>query len=396
MAVNTNFYATLNELMSRAASGVVTEVVDYDSFCKAGKALSQMSGSDLANEFLSPLMNKVQKTIMERPSYIGSLVDMYKGTLDYGVLEVIMGSFYSMTQSCFDGAGTLVDGQTYTDQFTVSLPDRIASLYYTESSSFDRDITIRDTDLRGAFTSPEKMDAFIAGIFTDIANSLEFAKEQGRLGAFDAVVADVYANGTSESADETAGVQVYNMLSIYNAKMGTSLTASDCMYSDSFIRFLVSSIRDIALLMEKPSSKFNLHGVDATPWVTFTPASYRKLKISSLFEKAIRVSVIDAFNKEEALLTMDYETLPYWQDIDKRLSITIPDTSDPDPDNWTESDSNPIVAVMYDDRALGEMTQIEATESTRNAKRMYTNYHWHINKMYWRCMYANACIFVLA
>lgn len=395
MAVNTNFYATLNELMSRAASGVVDEVVDYDSFCKAGKVLSNMSGSDLANEFLTPLMNKVQKTISERPSYIGSLVDMYKGTLDYGVLEIIMGTFYAMTQSCFDGDGTLVDGQTYTDQFTVSLPD-VKALYYTTSSSFDRDLTIRDTDLKGAFTSPEKMDAFIAGIFTDIANSLEFAKEQGRLGAFDGVVADVYANGSSESADETAGVQVYNMLSIYNSKMGTSLTASDCMYSDSFIRFLVSSIRDIALLMEKPSSKFNLHGADATPYITFTPGSYRKLKISSLFEKAIRVSVIDAFNKEEALLTMDYETLPYWQNIDKRLSVTIPDTSDPDPDNWTETDSNPIVAVMYDDRLLGEMTQIEATESTRNAKRMYTNYHWHINKMYWKCMYANCCIFVLA
>ena len=394
MAVNNNFYATLNELMQRAANGTVDAVVDYDSFCKAGKALSSLSAGELANEFLTPLMNKVQKTIMDRPSYIGSLVDMYKGTLDYGILEIIMGTFYSMSQSFFDG-GSLVDGQTYTDQFKVTLP-KVEAMYITDSNSFDRDITIQDTDLRGAFTSPEKMDAFIAGIFTDIANSLEFAKEQGRLGAFDAMVADVYANGTDEDEDETAGVQVYKMLSIYNTKMDTNLTAADCMYSDSFIRFLVSSIRDIALLMEKPSSKFNLHGADQTPFITFTPGEYRRLKISSLFEKAIRVSVIDAFNKEEALLTMDYESLPYWQDIDKRLTVTIPDTSDEDPTKWTEADSAPIVAVMYDDRALGEMTQLEATESTRNAKRMYTNYHWHVNKLYFRNQYANCCLFVLA
>lgn len=392
MAVNRDFYEMSNELMLRGANGAVDKVVDYDSFVKAGQALSELSGSDLANEFLTPLMNKVQKTINEHPSYIGMLVDMYKGTLNYGVLEIIMGTFYKMAQSCFDGASSLVDGEIYTDQFKVHLPE-VKAMYIKDSNSWGMDITIRDTDLKGAFESPEKMDAFISGIFTDIANSSEFAKETARLGAFDAMVANTLSTATAEDTDETSGAQVYKMLSIYNTKMGTTLTADDCLYNDSFIRFLVSTIRDIALLMEKPSSKFNSHGGDDTPFVIFTPSSKRKLKISSLFEKAIRVSVIDAFNKEEALLTMDYESLPYWQNIDKRLTITIPDTSGDTP---TESDSDPIVAVMYDDRAVGEMVQLENTEATRNAKRMYTNYHWHFNRLYFRNPYANCVVFTLA
>lgn len=382
-----------NELMLRGANGAVDKIVDYDSFCKAGKALASLSGADFANEFLTPVMNKVQKTIQDRPSYMGALIEMYKGTLNYGVLEIIMGVFYKSAKSCFDGADTLENGETYTDQFKVNLPD-VKAMYVLSSNSWGFDITIRDTDAKGAVESPEKLDAFIAGIFTDISNSSEFAKETARLGAFDAMVADVLKNATAEDDDETSGAMVYKMISIYNSKMGTSLTASDAMYNDSFIRFLTATIKDIGNLMAKPSSKFNLHGSDATPFVIFTPEEKRRLKISSLLEKAIRVSIIDAFNKDEALLNMAYESLPYWQNIDKRLTITIPDFTDPD--HPTETDSDPIVAVMYDDRALGEMVQLETVETTRNGKRLYTNYHWHFNRLYFRNPYANCVVFTLA
>lgn len=47
MAVNNAFYATLNELTARRFEGVNSgtrtyAIVDYDSFCDAGKALADM------------------------------------------------------------------------------------------------------------------------------------------------------------------------------------------------------------------------------------------------------------------------------------------------------------------------------------------------------------------
>ena len=173
MAVNTSFYTTLNALMSNVNTGIA--VVDYDTFVDAGKVLSSMAYTDLVNEFLTPLMNKVQKTIMDTPSYRGSLTDMYAGRLDYGVLEMLlMDKFYSMDAATFDGQ-TITDGTTYTDQFTVHMPD-MKAVYYTESDSWQKTITIRDTDLKGAFVTPDRMDRFISGIFMQITN-----REKGKV-----------------------------------------------------------------------------------------------------------------------------------------------------------------------------------------------------------------------
>ena len=379
--VNTNFYTTLKELIDRATKGEVTNVVDYASFVDAGKVLSAMSIQDLTNEFLTPLMNKVQKTINDNPSYQGSLIDMYKGKLDYGVLETIMGSFYDMSASTFDGL-TLVNGQTYTDQFQVNLPEKTV-LYHSISDSWELDITIRDTDLRGAFVSPQAMDSFISSIMIDVANSLEVAKEAARLNTVASMIATVENAMKENKTDETKGAIEYNLLDIYNLKTKSTLSTADCLNSDDFVRFAVATMKDIKKLMSKPSNKFNVK-----EFKTFTPAAKAKMKINSLFEKAIQVSVIDAFNMENAVLGGEYEVMPYWQNIDDRLHVTIKDDD-------TTTLSKAVIGVIYDDRAIGEMVQLEATESTRNAKRKYTNYHFQENYMYWQNEYANFVVFTI-
>lgn len=387
MAVNNNFYATLNQLMGTLNSGFA--VVDYDSFVDSGKVLSSMSYTDLVNGFLTPLMNKVQKTIMDVPSYKGALVDMYFGRLDYGVLEMILlDNFYDMDASTFDGSATLVNGQTYTDQFRVSIPD-IVSKYYTQTNSYEFTITIRDTDLRGSFTSPEKMDRFIAGIFNQVTNSIEFTKETSRLGILAKALNVAYA-ATAEVADETTVAQHYGLVTIYNTLYGTTLTATTALQDPVFVRFAVATIRDIAHLMEKPLKNFNNQAFQ-----TFTEPGYRRIKINSIFDKAIRMSMISAFNKEDAALGLDHEILPYWQAAKDpaqpmpRLSIETAQTGS------TSAPSEPIIACLYDKRAMGEMVQLEDVTSTRNEKRRYTNYHWLLNKMYWYNDHANFVIFTL-
>lgn len=386
MAVNNNFYATLNQLMGSLNSGFA--VIDRDTFVDSGKVLSAMSYTDLVNGFLSPLMNKVQKTLADVPSYKGALIDMYFGRLDYGVLEMLlMDNFYDMEASTFDGASTLVNGQVYTDQFQVNLPDVLAK-YYTESNSYEFTITIRDTDLRGAFTSPEKMDRFIAGIFNQVTNSLEFAKETARFGVLAKALNTAYS-AAAETADETTVAQHYGLVTIYNTLYGTSLTKANALQDPVFVRFAVATIRDIAHLMQKPIKGFNNQS-----YQTFTEPSYRRIKINSIFDKAIRMSMISAFNKEDAALGMDHEILPYWE-VANDSGVTQERLCIETASSGTSTPSEPIIAALYDKRAIGEMVQLEDVTSTLNAKRRYTNYHWQLNKMYWFNDYANFVIFTL-
>ena len=385
--VNTNFYVTLNELVTRASSGTIGEIVDYDSFIDAGKKLSDIQNTDLMNEFAKQLMNKIQFTIMDQPSYRGALLDMYRGKLDYGVLEIIMGDFYEAHASVFDGDSTLVDGQTYTDQFTVNLPPDGAVRYYTDYDSYMIDVTIRDTDLRGAWTSPSQMDAFIRMQFLNIANSNEFHKELARLAVVAGIIRDIEAvSGGENTTDENVPAINYNMLDIYNNEYGTTLTDADCLANDDFVSWSTGVVRDVAILMEKPSKAFSID----KEVTTFTVPSDRKLVINSIYDKAIRRSLIAAYNKEYGMIDFDYEVVPYWQNSTSRLQVT---TNTEDESETTYSAK--VLAVMYDKRACGEMVNLEAVDTTRNARRRYTNYHYMFSNMYWTNKNANTVIFTI-
>ena len=390
MAVNTNFYTAVNELFARATGGSVsaTVVVDYDTFIDAGKALSAMSYTDLQNTLVPAIMNKVQKTLNDNPAYMGQLFSMDKGRLDYGVLEIIVNDFYSANASVWDGS-TISAGNTYTGQFeVVNLPNEKAK-YYTDSASWGFDVTVRDTDLKGIFESPEKFDAFIRSMFVSVANSVESAKENIRF----AVIADIIKKCAAVSAsatDENVENVHYNLLAIYNTEKGTSLTNADCLLSNDFVSWSVGVIRDVALLMAKPSKKFSVTG-DVT---TFTPESYRNLVINGVYDKAIRRSLIDAYNKEYGMINFDYEVVPYWQLGADRMRVTT---------NGTPSGSDPIVttyspytlAVLYDKRSCGVLTQLDDVTTDRNGKYRYTNYHYQFNWLNYIMLSANTVIFTI-
>lgn len=380
MAVNNNFYATINNLVDSSMTGGI-HIVDYDSFVTAGKHLADMSIDELKNGFLAKLMQKVQMTINDNPSYQGSLVDMYRGTMSYGYLEVILGTFYEMQASVFDG-NTLADNTIYTDQYKTSLPTKDA-LYFNDSNSWQIVKTIRDTDLKGAFKSPEALNAFIATIFIDVANSLEVAKEDARLGCLARAIKVADAS-TGESVDENKASTHYKLVTIYNAKFNTTLTPDNALHNDAFVRWAVATINDKVKLVEKPTNKFNTKSHK-----TFTPASYRRLKIASLFEKAIKVSLIDAYNVEDGKLGMQYEVVPFWQNIDDRLRIVTGG------EEGEETYSGPVLACLYDKRALMEFVQLEDAEAVREAARKYTNYIWQCNYEYVNVDYANFVIFTL-
>lgn len=389
MAVNTNFYAIVNELYGRATGGGVTGVVDYDTFISAGKTMATLTASELQNTLIPDIMNKVQKTIDDNPSYQGALIDMYAGKLDYGVLEIIINDFYAATPSVWDG-DTLTVGETYTDQFKiVNLPNQKAR-YYTLSDSWGYDLTVRDdTDLKGIFDSPAKMDGFIRSTFLNVSNSMEAHKEELRLSVVARMIKACAAE-TAEDADENAAAVNYDLLAIYNTAKGTELTIANCMLNNDFCSFVSSVIRDVAKRTEKASKSFSIAG-DVT---TFTPGEYRKLVINGVFDKNLRRALIDAYNPSYGMIDFDYEVVPQWQLEGDRMRVTTNETP-AEGESAVTTYSPYVLAIMYDKRACGEMVQLDDVTTDRNGKRRYTNYHWQLNTMYWVNESANTIIFTI-
>lgn len=381
MAVNTNFYAVANELFARATNGTITTVVDYDSFIDAGKKLADMTASDLQNTLIPELMNKIQKTLNDNPSYMGQLLGLDKGRLDYGVLEIIVNDFYAANASVWDG-NTIVEGQTYTDQFKVENLPNASARYYSLSDSWGFDITVRDTDLKGAFQTPDKFDAFIKSMFTSVANSIESYKENVRLSVLADIIVECTAAAAATSEDDAA--VRYPLVTLYNAAKGTTLTDANAQLNNDFMTWSAGVIADICELAKKPSKLFSVAG-DVT---TFTPEAYNKLYINSVFEKNMKRSLVDAFNKEYGMINREYESIPYWQNSKDRMRVTSNKTG-------STTYSGKVVAVMMDSRAGGILTQLDEVSTDRNGKYRYTNYHYQLNWMLYTMLSANTIIFTL-
>lgn len=381
MAINNNFYATINELVHDfTTNDIVASVVDYKTFVDAGRTLQQLSGTDLANGFLTPLMNKVQLTIDTFRAYQSDLAEMYKGTTRGGVIEMITHLFYSARQAPFINLQNTND-----DSMIDFVKPEIRAKYYTDENAYQFVISRTDTELRAAWDSPEAMDAFLQTIIGDIANSNELGKEVSRLGLLGGAISEVLNNANINSTTPKPTSQWVDLLGIYNTITGQTpaLTKQNALMDKDFVRWSVSFINEFKQWMRKPSSSLNLGGV-----VTFTPLEAQRTKISADFDAAIRRSLWQLYNRDGAMLS-DYEVLPYWgyQSEPGNVGVYV--------DGQGSDLTGTVLACVYDDYALGEYVNLESVTSERNNKKLYTTYYWNGIRRYIRNDNANFVVFTL-
>lgn len=379
--VNTNFYKTVNSLMSFASGAGVPEVVDYATFIEAGKTILQMDGESVQNGFINPLMNKIGLSINVVRSYEGSYKELTRGTLEYGdTIEMIMNYFYDTQAAVFNN---LVDGQSI-DQYEINKPKAEVS-YFVDSNSFDITRTIQRVELEKAFSGPAAMDKFITGITTYVVNSAEEAREVGRIALVGKLIIDLDASNAATS--DNAPATKYNLVTMYNALTGAELTSDNCLYNEEFVKYAVAVIKKVMGKTEKASASYNLKGLK-----TFTPASGRHLFVNSALTSAMDTYIrTDNYNPEFSVLT-DYINVPYWQDED--APFVVKSKTGAEGETVT---SSPVVAVFCDEYAIGEYLRTQAMEqSPYNARGRYWNMFLHVEVKYVENTSANAVLFTLA
>lgn len=392
MAINNNFYTAINALVAQGTAGT-TGVVDYASFIDYGKLATDLSVSnDLQNAYMSNLLNRIKMVIQDNPLYVGDYMDLVVSGGDPGeIIQTVMSTFYEAT---YNRALTeLENGQSYTDQFEVNKV-KGKTLYHMNTNGCEVAITLEDVRWKAAWMSPEALDRFNREQLNAVLNTISLESESARM----AQVADVINKALGETAnitDETKGAINYDLLAIYNTKFNTELTTANCLSNDAFVRWSVSVIRDISYMMTKVSTKFNLHGADLNDnWKTFTPKDYQRLKINSLYERAVAVSTFDTYHREEAgLPAISTEAIPYWQNQDKRLQV---EAGPANAEDTTPNYGDPVIAVLFDKRRVMQQIQMDDVQNERNSRRRYTNYFFQSAFLAYSNEYANAVVFTIA
>lgn len=391
MAINNDFYKVVNMLAGQSVSGTKA-IVDYESFMDYGKLATDLSiSNDLQNIYMTGLLNRIKKVLTDNPLYVGQYADIVLTGGDPGeIIETIMTTFYDATSNY--ALSELESGTKYTDQFEyTAAKDKI--LYHCKTNGKEFTISIPDKRWDAAFASPEALDVFNREQMNGVLNSISLAAENERA----AMIADVINKCLGETANETdenAPAINYSTVAIYNHIYGTTLTSADCFGNDDFTRWVMGLISDVSDLMTKASTEFNLHGADVDDnWITFTPKEYQRLKVNSIFKKAMRRALTDAYHTDLATLPdVSTEYVPYWQNSKDRMKVND-GTGTPGTD--TPVYGADVIAVLFDKRRIMQVVQMDDVASARENRRKFTSYFWQTAFMAYSNEYANAVVFTI-
>lgn len=400
MAINTNFYQTINELVNEGLSGAIGEhpVTDYTTFVQTGHSLNDINGGELANNFVKNLMNKTAITLSTFRSYKGRYDDIFRGTLDNGNnIELVVQGFYEAREPQF---ANLIDGQSV-DHYKITLPETHTK-YYTDSNAYQIPVTISRSQIRKAWESPAAMDTFIQGIIGSVLNSNEMKRQIGRQGAVTNAIAICMGADPSTmkcTTEPITGVCVADLTddrSISITREGWN-NRINRFYSDGDkLRTAVAKIRSTLHKMGEYSEKYNPEGIP-----TFTPDSGKRLYLLDDFAKACDAHIYQgAFNPEYNQL-VDYVDISYWKNADYPWS-TVESTMDIGDTygNYHTSDivtCYGVVALAFDEFAIMEYLKQQSLDVTPlNAAGQYWDYYLNVDTQLINNLMANCVPFYVS
>lgn len=380
MALNNDFYSTMNNLFQKATGGTSTQVTDYTSYIDAGKSIDGVNGTELQNNFINALMDRIALVVNTARNYEGAYSELTRGSIGFGnTIELIIQGFYDAQPAAF---ANLTDGQSV-DQYEIFKP-KVDVDYFIDSNAYTIPITIQRDQLKKAFENPAEMESLISGIMMYVMNSNEARREQARIG----LVANLIAidTNTTPATDTNTPSQYYKLCTLYNDIAGTQLTQDNCLYNEEFVRFAVSTINKVVGKTTKISESYNSNGIK-----TFTRPQDRHLFINSALASANGTYVFpNAFNNSDEINLHDYIDVPYWQDEKTPLTVTYKDL-----EGETQT-SPPVIAVMCDKFAIGEYVRKQDMFTTPfNARGEYWDNYLNVELKYVTCNSANSIVFTL-
>ena len=362
-------YTVVNSAATQALGQGAIAAIDTASFVSLGNAV--LSSATNTDAFLNTLAQRIGRTIISYREYKNKMRDLVLNDFEYGaILQKIK---IAMPTAEEDESYDLTDGQSV-DMYKVSKPVVTQKLFVTRTP-YQFKITIQRAHLKEAFLSESAMGGFIAAIFGEVRNAIEFAMENlGRA---------CYGNYIAEVA---GGSREIKLVTEFNG-LGGNVTAANALTNKDFLNFAFRRINEHIDYFQDMSVLFN----DGSA-TRHTPKADLRIKLLSPFVRAAEtVTQYAAFH--ETLVNVDgvYTPVSYWQSPNNRSQVIAQRASDDE----ATTVSN-VIGVMHDRDALG-IYQLweEVSTSPLNSAGLYYNQFYHQRNLWFNDLSENFVIFTL-
>lgn len=352
---------------------------DLSNVVDIGKEL--LNNDDIDN-FVKKLVDRVGKTVFNDRVYQGSAPSVLMDAWEYGsVVEKIDSDLPKVEEN---DSWKLEDGKSY-DQDIFYQP-KVSAKFFNSKVTFDIPMSFTKMQVESAFSSPNELNSFISMLMVKTQNAMTVN--------LDGLIMKTINNFTANVINAKKGMQVVNLLDLYNKTAQTKVTVDNALTSPDFIKFANLTINTYRDRLTKMSTLFNQAGLNK-----FTPVDNQHLVILSDLASASKVYLeSDTYNQDNVKIN-NYDTVPYWQG--SGTTYNFKDTSKidvaiKDGTQTKEIVQTGILGVLFDTSALGVSCQNPRTTTAVNARaEFYTNFNKY-DAMYYNDLNENFVVFMIA
>lgn len=352
---------------------------DLSNVVDIGKEL--LNNDDVDN-FVKKLVDRVGKTVFNDRVYQGSAPSVLMDSWEYGsIVEKIDSDLPKVEEN---DSWKLEDGKSY-DQDIFYQP-KVSAKFFNSKTTFDIPMSFTKMQVESAFNSPSELNSFISMLMVKTQNAMTVN--------LDGLIMKTINNFTANVINAKKGMQVVNLLDLYNKTAQTKVTVDNALTSPDFIKFANLMINTYRDRLTKMSTLFNEAGLNK-----FTPVDNQHLVILSDLASASKVYLeSDTYNQDNVKIT-NYDTVPYWQGSGttygfkdtSKIDIAIKDGA-----QTKEVVQSGILGVLFDTSALGVSCQNPRTTTAVNARaEFYTNFNKY-DAMYYNDLNENFVVFMIA
>lgn len=335
---------------------------DLSNILDFGRSIEDAMGYDV---FFGKLVDQFNTIKFWSRPHVTFAPNVWMETERFGAIRAMYRTKYLESQPAEQW--NLVQGVSY-DPFVVNKQEVLARFWSKKWSSSVKPITIVRDQIESAFRNESELLSFIG--------MLELARNNSHQRAWDELIMSLF-QGIAGMAVNAGGMQDIRLLTEYNAAFSPSpaLTAANALYNEGFIRYAIYRMGIVRDQMALVTGLFNSQGLEAA-----TSPDRQKTVMLTDFARAAGVYLHDAPNQFNtgSLKIPDADIIPAWQGLGTTGAMTdrmkVMNTIDLGGENPVTSNIDGLLAIVYDEWALGVNTYKHDVRAQYNARGNYTNY----------------------
>lgn len=344
MANYNQIYALVNRVATEAIGGTAITVADTESLVALGNQI--FSTDTNVDAFYKKLPDVIGRVWVKYLNITRDTRGIQRNPVDFGIiLEKI--STYRVAEAV-ENESWLEEPNPYASEKMKDNTNIVVDLY-SKISGYSIDKVIYDTQLRTAFSSAERMGAFVELIFADMRNGMTKA-----LNNIDKLVESTAISQSLTSTQLTHR----NLLKEYNTLTNEGLTVANARRNKDFILWCVKTIKETLARTKELNTLYNVAGAER-----ILDDSTIRMHVLSDFASDMMIYAQSSTYHKELVELYGYSEVTSWQGLGAVANFNeVSKIAIENGDNINIEQSGVIAHLYHEDR-MGSMIDHIRTKS---------------------------------